>query len=346
MDDEVHTTKRPKAGSRKAAKPPLSFEEAREKILTKLQTQGAKGATAFGTKLSAADTETYQAAVAALADEQPPEVYIDRRGKKPKYFLWAVRPRLPAPLTVEEAKEAILTKLLSEGAKGATAFGTKLSAADAKTYQAAVAALADEQPPEVYIDLRGKSPKYFLWTFRPKLPTRESVGESLLQFARAEHPRIHSEATLKSTAVQKRHGLSKDELALLSEALQLLCDEAKLVPLHFTSSKTRTTVYVVPDQLGAAAPTPEAPEEAPLSATHLRQAYDALVRQSGFPAVPIARLASAAGVDLAALKEYFRAEYRAGSIVLSLGDWSIASEEERRGVIELHGERYLQVRWL
>ena len=48
---------------------------------------------------------------------------------------------------------------------------------------------------------------------------------------------------------------------------------------------------------------------------------------------------------MAQLKDLLRKERDAGRVVLSIGDWSIATEEERQGVIEMHGDRYLQVRW-
>jgi hypothetical protein len=145
---------------------------------------------------------------------------------------------------------------------------------------------------------------------------------------------------LKKPAVKKRLGLAKNELALLGTALQSLCESGSVTALEYPSTTT-VTLY-----LAVSTVSPPAPAASAVSPERVREAYQALTRRSGFPAVSISKLASEAGADLDALKAFLRREYSAGRIVLSLGDWSIASEEDRRGVIELHGQRYLQVRWL
>jgi predicted DNA-binding WGR domain protein len=333
MEPEV-TAKRPRKSS---PKPPLTIEAAKEKILAKLQTAGAKGATSLYTKTQAKDAAAFEAALAELTDEQRPEVFVDRRAAKPKYFLWALRPRV---LSIAEAKAELRRTFEQTGAKGATSLYSKTQAKDAAAFEAALAELTDEQRPEVFVDRRAAKPRYLLWALRPKQPTAEGVGEKLLAFLRAEHPRIHSETTLKKTTVKKKLGLPKDEAPLLAAALRALCEAGGVTTLEYPAAKL-VTLY-----LAASAATP-APSAAPaFSPERVRDAYQALMRQSGFPAISISKLGAAAAADLQALKEYLLVEYRAGRVVLSLGDWSIASEEDRRGVIELHGQRYLQVRWL
>jgi hypothetical protein len=128
---------------------------------------------------------------------------------------------------------------------------------------------------------------------------------------------------------------------LLAGALRSLCEAGPVTALEYPATKPVMLFLAV------ATGSPAAPVLMPaFSPGRVREAYQALMQRSGFPAVSIAKLAGAAGAELDALKAVLREEYTAGRIVLSLGDWSIASDEDRRGVIELHGQRYLQVRWL
>ncbi len=85
-----------------------------------------------------------------------------------------------------------------------------------------------------------------------------------------------------------------------------------------------------------ASPTEEAPKA-------LGEVYRRLVRESGgFPDVKISALQAAAGRALAA---ELIASWRQGEATLSLGDWSLATEETRAAAVELDGEKYLLVRF-
>jgi hypothetical protein len=258
--------------------------------------------------------------------------------------------RTQAPVTLESAQEEVLAALAKAGARGTfSAFGkNKRTREYGATYQEAVDTLAGEERRELFIDRRGKKPKYYLWVYRPKLPTPESVGQKILPFIQGAHPRVYHAAGLAKDA-----GLAKEEKPLVPAALQMLCERGDLATLEFApTAKSRHTLYVATRPFaagGTAAATAgggheESPQ--PLSGEDVRRAYDALVRQMGFPAIPIAALQKATGAPMDALKELLRQEHQAGAIALSIGDWSIADEEERCGVIELHGHRYLQVRWL
>lgn len=264
-------------------------------------------------------------------------------------------------VTTETAREKILSKLQTAGPKGASSLYPK-SSAHAAIFEEALASLQDEQRPEVFVDRRGKALKYFLWAYRPKLPTAAEVAAKLLAFALRSHPRVYDAA-----ALGKMSGLAKDELALVADALLQLCETGELVAVEFaTSAKAKLRkLYLAREALPqrqadasaareadptpTSAPSPDrepAPEQPDLSPDYIRRAYEALVRQTGFRAVPIASLQKAAAVAMDELKALLREEHAAGRVVLSVGDWSIAGHEERLGVIELHGERYLQVRWL
>jgi hypothetical protein len=102
-----------------------------------------------------------------------------------------------------------------------------------------------------------------------------------------------------------------------------------------------------PESFGAAklAPQPK-PVLTPAETSTLATGYGEIVRRTGFPAVSIGRLAADTGIPLDKLKDHLRAEWKAGRVVLSKGDWSLSNERTRAGAIEVNGERMLQVRWL
>ena len=78
----------------------------------------------------------------------------------------------------------------------------------------------------------------------------------------------------------------------------------------------------------------------------LVEAYRRLVRESGgFPDVKISALRAALGAaEAATLSRDLVALWRRGEGTLSLGDWSLASEETRAAAVEINGEKYLLVR--
>lgn len=90
------------------------------------------------------------------------------------------------------------------------------------------------------------------------------------------------------------------------------------------------------------------PDEAPevLRREQVLDAYDRVKHRIGYSNVPIYELQMELGVPFRLLKAYILEESRRGSAVLSVGDWSLSSEEIRSGVIEIGGYRYLLVRFL
>ncbi len=79
----------------------------------------------------------------------------------------------------------------------------------------------------------------------------------------------------------------------------------------------------------------------------LGEAYRRLARESGgFPDVKISALQAALGPAAAGtLAAELIASWRRGEATLSLGDWSLASEETRAAAVEMDGEKYLLVRF-
>jgi len=89
-----------------------------------------------------------------------------------------------------------------------------------------------------------------------------------------------------------------------------------------------------------------APAALPAAEERLISAYHELVGRTGYPAVTISELQRTSGCPTDEVKEWLLEGHRSGRVVLSLGDWSLASEQERAAAIPLGGERYLQARLL
>ena len=143
------------------------------------------------------------------------------------------------------------------------------------------------------------------------------------------------------TARELGKGLVKPAMESLAEAIRLLQHEKKLVRLQRARSVYYVHAVSLASQVNAGPP-----PAAEISWEPLRQAYDALVRASGYSDVLIADLQSASAIPLESLKPFLLAQSRAGRLVPSRGDWSLADAAARAAALELHGEPYLRVRLL
>ena len=132
--------------------------------------------------------------------------------------------------------------------------------------------------------------------------------------------------------------LSRPEKASLDAALMRLQADGRLVALAHGSRVWFAFADALRARL-AVAPGPVS-EKLPM-------VYRRLVRESGgFPDVKISVLARALEPSAArGLPERLKAMWRAGEATLSLGDWSLASEETRAAAVEMDGEKYLLVRF-
>lgn len=72
----------------------------------------------------------------------------------------------------------------------------------------------------------------------------------------------------------------------------------------------------------------------PLQAKPLYQAYKNVSERKGWKSVPITDIQKESGMPMDQLKEQLLDESRKGNVVLEAGDWSLASPEERAGVVE------------
>ena len=160
-------------------------------------------------------------------------------------------------------------------------------------------------------------------------PTAESVARKLAAAA-------HGTELLKAADLKK--ALGRDEKPLFPEALTRALAEKQLLEMRRKASAFYVGAEALRAALGAA------DRSGAVSPERLHEAYDELVRSSGFPDVPIAALQQASGAGKTEMEAWIRQEHEQGRIVLSLGDWSLADEGRRAAAVVIAGDRYLYIR--
>jgi hypothetical protein len=83
-----------------------------------------------------------------------------------------------------------------------------------------------------------------------------------------------------------------------------------------------------------------------LAVDRIEHAYREIVWDTGFSDVTIWELQRRAGVPLDALKRWLLEESRAGRVLPTRGDWSLADADSRAAAIEIAGEPHLRVRFI
>jgi hypothetical protein len=240
----------------------------------------------------------------------------------------------PRQLSPDEARARILAKLQKAGRKGT------LSLLPSKSRAIFEAVLLDlETQRQLFIDRRKARPRIYLWELRPAIPSVDSVAEELCEFAANRFPLLCSPSDFK-----KRFGKDREKVALLTDALKDLTARRLLAGLEHRSGKKEVVLYISTAAFRASFPADE--QAGGSGEATIEAAYRDLVRRGGFPAVPIAELQQASGTSLEALKAWLLARHRTGQVVLSLGDWSLATAAQQAAALELGGERYLQARLL
>jgi hypothetical protein len=332
----------------KSARKPFTPEVARDELFAKLEKAGAKGtASLIPLKTPPEKRAVYEQVLSEM--ERAREVFADREIAKTKYFLWSLRPQF----SPEEARAEMQAKLEKGGTKGVTTlFPAKLPRYKREVYDHVLAEM--ERGRELYADRRTDQAKYYLWPLRPQPPSRESVAAQLEDYLLSRHPML-----VGITELKKAIGKSKEAAQYLFSAFELLAANRKLVILRHKKGKTYEELYAhagsLRQMLGvepAATGDPDAPPALAAASQpgtdfepeRVRRAYADIVKQTGFPAVPISALQSQSGVLLSALKSWIKEQYANGSAVLSFGDWSLADDAKRAAAVELNGERYLLVR--
>ncbi|MDD2676413.1 MAG: hypothetical protein PHP75_02965 [Methylacidiphilaceae bacterium] len=128
------------------------------------------------------------------------------------------------------------------------------------------------------------------------------------------------------------------EAFFLKEAVQELVHGKILVRL----TRGKTSYYV--HRTGWLPPLDATPSSGPFDPEKVEKAYRELVDEQGFLDVRPAELASRSGAPLESLKVWLLEQSRAGRAHLARGDWSLATEEERRAAVVLDGQPHLRVR--
>lgn len=82
------------------------------------------------------------------------------------------------------------------------------------------------------------------------------------------------------------------------------------------------------------------------SSGSLLEVYRELVSLDGIADITILQLAKNARLPLSEIKIQLAKLAEQGRVVLSRGDWSLASEEEREGAVEWFGQPHLRVRYV
>jgi hypothetical protein len=135
------------------------------------------------------------------------------------------------------------------------------------------------------------------------------------------------------------------------EALDWLVKDRKLLKLR----RGRLNYYVhanpVKEALGEGEPSRIEKKEPPVSWGVLGRpealdAYRRVKDRLGYSNVEICELQKELGAPMDQVKTFLLEENQRGNAVLSLGDWSLSSEETRSGAIELLGRPHLLVRFM
>jgi hypothetical protein len=253
--------------------------------------------------------------------------------------------------TVESQKERMLAKLREAGAAGLTKAGLGVKDAKGKAAQA-LRELLNERLAANLGNLR--QPCYVLLQyFNPLERACDQIERySLLKKAVRENtigliPRSEFEKGFK--------GPKGEIWKKFDEAIDWLLKTGRL--LKFQTGRNTYFVHVsqVSPSLSSQGKAPAvtdtkvdsypAAEIAGVQKDTVMSAYSRVKTRLGYSNIPIYELQQELGVPMEKLKSFIVEEARSGGAALSIGDWSLSSEEVRSGVIELGGYRYLLVRF-
>jgi len=244
--------------------------------------------------------------------------------------------------SLESKKEKILGKLKEAGASGLTKGG--LGIKDAKSVGAR-ALQALEQEREVANLGTPKKTRYVLMEFYKPLELACDQIESNAKEARLSRSGILELLSRKDL----EKGCVGEIRKKVDEAIDWLVKERKL--LRFRRGRVSYCVHVkhVKDLLLEEASRIER-RETPISRqvpgrSEVLNAYKRAKERLGYSNVEIYELQKELGAPMDQVKAFLLDENRRGNAVLSLGDWSLSSEETRSGAIELLGKPHLLVRF-
>jgi len=246
--------------------------------------------------------------------------------------------------SLEFKKKEILTKLEKAGPPGLTKGGLGIKAAKSPGARA-LKALEEER--EIANLGTANKTRYVLIEFYRPLELACDRIEGNAKAAGSSRPGILE--LLSQKELEK--GCEGEIRKKVDEAIDWLVKDRKLLKLR----RGRLSYYVhanpVKEALGEEEPSRIEKKEPPvlrgvLGRPEVLNAYRRVKDRLGYSNVEIYELQKELGAPMDQVKTFLLEENRRGNAVLSLGDWSLSSEETRSGAIELLGRPHLLVRFM
>jgi len=239
-------------------------------------------------------------------------------------------------VNIEQQKEKILKKLNDTGPSG-------LSKSKLGTSKSLGSALNELLKEKVIGNLgTSKRVRYVLIEFYNPI---ETACEEIEKFTAVE-PRGKELTTFTLTKIRSKltAGIIRKKA---DEAIDFLVNERKLLKVKACGRTNFLHASTVKSYLGRFDEyTENSSVNADINRDIILESYERIKLQKGFPNIEIYELQQDLAVPMDKLKSFLLEESRKGRAVLSLGDWSLSSDEVRNGAIDLDGKPHLIVRFL
>ena len=241
-----------------------------------------------------------------------------------------------AKMDIEQQKEKILKKLKDAGQNGLS----KSRLGKSKDMEAAL----NELQEDMVIGNLGtrKRVRYVLIEF---YNPRERACEEIEMFTEVE-PKGNEFVTFTLTKIRSKltAGVIREKA---DEAIGFLVNERKLLKVRACGRVNFIHASTVKPYLGIFEEhTKNNSVDTDINRDTILESYEKIKRQKGFPNIEIYELQHDLSVPADKLKELLLEESRKGSAVLSMGDWSLSSDEVRNAAIDLDGKPHLLIRFL
>jgi hypothetical protein len=256
-----------------------------------------------------------------------------------------------AAKTIEHYKQQILAKLRNSGPAGLTK--SKLGISGSKSR--AGLALKELEKTRKIANLGNKNKTRFVLIehFKPLEMACDQVEANALKAAASKANAL--DLMMNKDLIKGCEGEVRKKF---DEAIDWLVKQQNIIRLRRGSN----FYYVHPQRISALLPdkihegadpkksayqeTPDVDPSSHFARTDALEAYERVRQRIGYSNIPIYNLQQELEAPMSDVKSFILAESRRGNAVLSVGDWSLSSEEVRSGVIEIGGYRYLLVRFL
>lgn len=248
-----------------------------------------------------------------------------------------------AKQSLEFAKQAILEKLMEAGTAGLTR--GRLGIKDAGGPAARALKALEEEREVANLGTRTKTCYVLREFYKPLELACEQVEANA---KKAGLPRSDLLALLSRKDLER--GCKGEIRRKVDEAVDWLVKERKL--LRFRRGRLSYCVHaqhvkaLVSDEDAFQGETRETPAHGQVPGrSEVLNAYKRAKERLGYSNVEIYELRKELGAPMEQVKAFLLEANRQGSAVLSLGDWSLSSDETRSGAIELFGKPHLLVRF-